>query len=59
MDDILTRPLVINMMAVLPEHQGEGLGRKLIEALLGEAQGRNMNVAVASAQGKSICQVGV
>ncbi|KAJ9095076.1 hypothetical protein QFC20_006764 [Naganishia adeliensis] len=41
--------LWIGMMSVLPEYQGEGLGRKLVEALTEEARNRHMNIALAGA----------
>lgn len=39
------------MMAILPECQGKGLGRKLVDALIGEARDRRVNVALAGAPG--------
>ena len=38
-------------MAILPECQGKGLGRKLVDALIGGARDRRVNVALAGAPG--------
>jgi L-amino acid N-acyltransferase YncA len=39
-------------MSILPEHQGKGLGSKLLDALIEEARARRLNVALAGASGK-------
>lgn len=39
-------------MSILPEHQGKGSGSELLEAMIGEARARRMNLALAGAQGK-------
>jgi GNAT superfamily N-acetyltransferase len=49
---LLNHFLGINMMSVLPEHQGKGLGSMLLGALIGEGRARGVNVALAGASGK-------
>lgn len=42
----------IEMFAVYPEHQGKGLGKKLLEAVLLECKQRRLNVALQGVEGK-------
>lgn len=44
----------IGMMSIVPEYQGQGLGSMLMEALIGKARSRRVNIALAGAQGKFI-----
>lgn len=48
----------ISQLSILPDHQGKGLGRKLMAALIGAARCREMNIALAGAQGKFALRTG-
>lgn len=51
-DLALTHAQGICMMSVLPEYQGQGLGRQLVDALTEAARNRHMNIALAGAPSK-------